>query len=197
VEDHETIILNTSEEAAHFVTGISGWVDREGRFWGNDERMARYSGSTHSVCKTCGNIYQRNAYCLPCHKRKEIECYNVKPKKPWDGQSPLYSHVYDMWFNEISEIEEYCEEHECIVDDLRLSIGEPVYMREIDSDYWEEDLPEEQHLHDCDERLSLLVEAVNKYIREEKPYYTWEAGKFAAIIGMERSSGLDAQEKPQ
>jgi hypothetical protein len=37
----EKIILPESVEAAHFVTGISGWVDRDGVFWGKDERRVR------------------------------------------------------------------------------------------------------------------------------------------------------------
>ena len=52
------MILNTSDEAAHFVTGLSGWVSRHGHFYGNDERLARYDGCTHTVCE-CGK---------PCEK---------------------------------------------------------------------------------------------------------------------------------
>jgi hypothetical protein len=178
----ETIILDTSGEAAHYRTNIEGWVDREGRFCGKNERMARYSGCTHLVCGTCGEAYPRHAYCRPCSERKEIERYNARPKKLWDGQAPLYSHACDMWFNEISEIEECCEEHECTIDDLRLSIGEPVHPRQIGDDYWDDDLPEDMTLNDCDSDLSKLVEAVNQYIRETKPIISWTAGKFAALL---------------
>ena len=41
------IIMEDSPEAASIQT-VTGWVSRTGRFWGNDERMARFDGSTHN-----------------------------------------------------------------------------------------------------------------------------------------------------
>jgi len=32
------MVLYDSPEAAQFVTGVSGWADRHGRFWGNELR---------------------------------------------------------------------------------------------------------------------------------------------------------------
>ncbi len=49
----EQIVLNTSDEAASIKT-VTGWIDRYGRFWGDYERIARYSGCTHVACSECG-----------------------------------------------------------------------------------------------------------------------------------------------
>ena len=46
MNDIKQIILPESPEAASVQT-VTGWVSRTGRYWGNDERMARYDGSTH------------------------------------------------------------------------------------------------------------------------------------------------------
>lgn len=34
----EPVVLSTSDDAAKIVT-VTGWVDRQGRFWGNDENL--------------------------------------------------------------------------------------------------------------------------------------------------------------
>ena len=41
------IIMEDSPEAASIKT-VTGWVSRTGRFCGDDERMARFDGSTHN-----------------------------------------------------------------------------------------------------------------------------------------------------
>ena len=46
MNDIKKIILPESPEAASIQT-VTGWVSSNGRYWGNDEHMARYDGSTH------------------------------------------------------------------------------------------------------------------------------------------------------
>ena len=55
IKQEEKTILFTSDEAAKYTDGISGWVSRDGFFWGKDERAARYHGCTHVLCEDCGN----------------------------------------------------------------------------------------------------------------------------------------------
>ncbi|MEB2744543.1 hypothetical protein [Citrobacter portucalensis] len=47
----EKIVMMDSDEAASIQT-VTGWVDRQGRFWGKDENQARWCGATHRKCKT-------------------------------------------------------------------------------------------------------------------------------------------------
>lgn len=181
MKTEEKIVLATDPEAARFVTGISGWVDRGGRFWGDDERMARWCGSTHTQCE-CGNIYRRDSWCMPCHERKSIMRYTDMPRKRWDGTGMLYSDAADEWFSEWEEVMEYCENHECTIESLRLIICEPVYAREIQDDYWEEELPEDMGLSDCDEELARLVDQVNEYIRRKEVVLSWQPGEYAVEL---------------
>lgn len=46
----EKIVMMDSDEAASIQT-VTGWVDRQGRFWGGDEHQARWCGATHRKCK--------------------------------------------------------------------------------------------------------------------------------------------------
>ena len=46
----KSVIMYDSPEAASIKT-ITGWVSSAGRFWGDNEHMARYDGSTHMKCK--------------------------------------------------------------------------------------------------------------------------------------------------
>ena len=96
----EKIILAESDEAAKFVTGISGWVDRHRKFHGKSEEMARYYGSTHKKCKECKEAIIRIGYsfCANCQEKKDIERYNKLEKKVWDGESYLYSDRADVYF---------------------------------------------------------------------------------------------------
>jgi len=48
-KEPEKIVPYDSAEAASIQT-VTGWVSRSGRFWGNDEHMARYDGCTHRKC---------------------------------------------------------------------------------------------------------------------------------------------------
>ena len=178
----EKVIRYDSPEAARFVTNMQGWVDAKGYFWGNDSRsehMARFSSCTIMVCEKCGADYPNHSYCRPCSEKRQIERYNALPKKKWDGETPLYSDAADCWFFDPSELEDYCEEHECIRESLRLVICKPVYAREIESDYFCDELPEDQDLDDVDEELADLLEEVNKYIRKREKPLSWRPGKFA------------------
>lgn len=69
-------VLETSDEAATFVTGIEGWVDGNGRFWGKDERAARWNGCTHIICPGCKKETSKNyIYCPECREKSAAAQY--------------------------------------------------------------------------------------------------------------------------
>jgi hypothetical protein len=80
----QEMVLYDSPEAAQFVTGISGWVNRHGMFYGNGkdaEDMARWSGCTHKKCE-CGNIMEKRwTMCDVCRERNSIERYKDRERK--------------------------------------------------------------------------------------------------------------------
>ena len=175
--DNEHVLYN-SDKAAKFVTGIEGWVDRQGRFWGKDEHMARYSGCTHIDCKDCGKLIPVRGYtiCDECRNKKDIEKYNTMPRLKWDGMTPLYSDAADEYFFDEDGLRDYMEENGCSIESLRLIICKPNKFREIESDYFCEELPEDGELTaDLEEAL----DAFNEVIRSQPPA-SWSPGKYAA-----------------
>lgn len=173
-------ILYTSDDAAKFVTNISGWVDRHGNFWGKAEDSARYSGCTHKACPKCGNLTAKGyLVCADCREKKAIEIYNKKEKKEWDGNLLLYSDGTGDYFAEQEDVEDYVAENGCTLESLRLVICDSVQLRKVDEDYWCDDLPD-----DCEELPEAVLEALkelNAVIVEAAPV-SWIPGDFAAIL---------------
>ena len=100
------IILDTSEKAAKFVENISGWVDCNGRFFGNSknsESAARYSGCTHQACNDCGEPAEKMyTVCPPCREKRDVERYAQRELEEWDEKVPVYSPVADR-FTQLGE----------------------------------------------------------------------------------------------
>ena len=166
-------IFPESAEAAKFVTGISGWVDRKGVFFGADERLARYSGSTHRHCD-CGEVIEQRSYCKACVRSREIEKYQSAQKIEWDHKTPLYSQRNDVYLFDAGDLIGLMEE-------LELFVCEPVNLSEIQSDYWSDDLPEDGELPS---EVEAALEEFNAVIRKSEPV-SWRSGKFAAIVDLD------------
>ena len=179
--NNEKIILAESDEAAKFVTGISGWVDRHGNFHGKSEEMARYYSSTHRKCEECETAIIKRGYrfCADCKEKKDIERYSKLEKKVWDGEVYLYSDRDDIYLSDYQELHDYIDEREIEnVDSLRLIICEPEHLRELDADYWADDLPEDTELPDS---VLSALETFNASLKDAG-VVSWHPGKFAAII---------------
>jgi len=171
-------IFPESPEAATFKTGLSGWVDRNGIFWGEDERAARYAGSTHKKCE-CGAVIKNRSFCGDCSRAKDANKHREAEKITWDCETPLYSQIHDKYFFDEDELFDFM--HECNIknpDELELFICEPNYLSEINSDYWHDDLPEDGELPGD---VELFLDALNTAIRAAEPV-SWSPGKFAAIV---------------
>ncbi len=172
-------ILITSDEVAKFVTNIEGWIDRHGRFWGKDEHMARWSGCTHIICPECGRSTPKHyTICDVCREEKAIERYESKERKQWDGNIPLYSEAVDEYFSNQDDLNDYLENHECTVQSLRLIICEPVYLRQVNEDYFYDEFPEDE---DIPSDVANALEDLNETIRVNGPV-SWSPGKYAAIL---------------
>ena len=172
-------VLYTSDEAAKFVTNISGWVDRHGHFYGKDENAARYAGCTHIVCQDCGKPTRKGyLICSDCREKKAIERYKRREKKEWDGKTMLYSDATNDYFQDKDAVEEYIDENGCTLESLRLFLCEQVQLRTIEEDYWCDDLPDDGELPQ--EVLSALKE-LNDAIMDAEPV-SWEPGDFAALL---------------
>ena len=179
MENKEKQILYTSNEAAKHVTNIEGWVDINGRFCGKDEHMARWSGCTHIICPSCGKATPKNyTICSDCRNKKAIERYNKKGRVEWDNKTPLYSEAAGEFFFDSDEIYDYMEEANCSMKSLRLIICEPTKLRFLETDYWEDELPENGEIS---EEVMQAINDLNKLL-EDQPPASWHPGEFAAKL---------------
>jgi hypothetical protein len=174
----EKIVMYDSDEAAQFKTNISGWVSRDGHFFGTNERTARYSGCTHRKCETCGKLITKSyIICNDCYIISKKKQYDSLPKEVWNEEGGVYSEACDKYFWSWEEVDDYCEDEEIKESDLRLVICEPQYPRQIDDDYFCDELSEDGELPD---KIVKAMEAFNKVLKESLPL-SWYPSKKAVI----------------
>lgn len=175
------IILNTSQEAAKFVENTSGWVSRHGRFYGKDERAARWDGCTHVKCKDCGKQVPKSyLVCVDCHEKRAVARYDKLEKVEWDQEGLLYSDACGEFFRSWDEVAEFAEDHGVMMGGLRLVICEAVYLRGIDTDHWVDDMPDDWDGELPSDVMSAMNE-LNAAIKDAGPV-SWRPGKKAVIL---------------
>lgn len=168
-------IMFDSPEAAK-LKSLSGWV-ADGRFFGDNEDLARYAGCTHKICE-CGNeMVKHYTKCEPCRIKSARERFLSLPFAAWDGIVPLCIPGGDQYFFDSSEIDDYISDQkqsdEEFPDEIDLLICEPVPLRVIDFEHWSDDMHEDWEPSD---ELIAAVNALNKVI-EAQPTQTWLPGK--------------------
>ena len=176
-------ILNTSEEAAKFVENISGWVSRKGMFFGNNknsEMFARYDGCTHMACEDCGEPTRKMyTVCESCRDKRASLFYAKRERAEWDEKAPVYSEVADRYFYSWDEVNDYIEDNQPEkVDELRLIICDPVFLRPIDEDYWCDSLPEDGEMPD---EVSVAINNLNNLLKSVGPI-SYLPGKKAVLL---------------
>lgn len=173
----EQIVMRDSQEAAQHRTDIKGWVSRDGVYFGDDqnsERAARYSGCTHVPCDLCGApIPKSRVRCQDCRELTDTANYKAMPHAEWDGEAMLYSEVRDQYYSTPDDAAEDLDENQTL-DDLRLVICEPNYVRPLDSDYCCDELPEDG---DLPPEVEAAMEAFNQAVAGI--VLSWSPGKTA------------------
>ncbi len=166
MKKEQKIIMYASDEAAKQMT-VTGWVSSTGRFWGRDEHMARYEGSTHRLCD-CGEIMNKGwLKCQTCRDKQNNERFLALPFKEWDGETPLCLWHDDKYFFDSSDIDEYCDEQEVDPSELQLVWCEPMKLRKIDYDYWTDDMPE--NVDELPDEMLKLIDQMNEFIDGYSP----------------------------
>lgn len=186
----DNIVMYDSDEAAQYRTGLSGWVSRDGHFFGDGpqaEEAARYDGCTHRTCEQCGEPSRKGfTWCEACREKRDIERYAAMPRAAWDGVAMIYSEWADCYFDSPWEAEEYLGvlDSPATVGDLRLVICEPVYCPELSLDDFHDDLPEDG---DPPDELVAAIEAFNAATRGL--LMSWRPGSFALDLGDSPATG--------
>jgi hypothetical protein len=143
MKDVEPVILETDPDIVTYHTDITGWLDINRFFRGQDKAMTIYASITHKIC-ACGNLMEKfYTECSSCRHKDDVKRYNKYPFKEWNGTDIVYSDSADMYFSDAGEIEEYCEENDVKPEDLRLRLCKPNYISEIDGSQWDDMLPED------------------------------------------------------
>ena len=185
--DQQTIMYE-SDDAAGIKT-VTGWVSSSGRFWGEDEHMARYDGSTHRKCK-CGGVYSKGwTACQKCRDQKRMEVYLNMPFESYAGQ-PVVIFDNDIYFWNEDDIRDYCDNEGVEFAELDLVICEPNYVRPFEyGDYYHDECPEDHDFETIAPEITKKIEELNKFITEKAQILSWTAGKY-------RTSFQPSQEAP-
>lgn len=177
MNDNKPVVLPSDANAATYRTDIKGWVSRHGRFYGNDERTARYDGSTHGVC-SCGAVTKKSRlFCPSCEDKRDLERWLALPVVEWDGMTPLCED--DTYFFSYDDVISHCDSNLVNPSDLRLVLCKPNYAAHLDASYWEGDLAEDR---DVPEWLEKAIEAFNEVIAAQREPLSWSAGKFRVVL---------------
>lgn len=170
------IVMSDSPEAAKLRT-VTGWVSRLGHFYGDDERIARYDGCTHRPCETegCGKPTEKHwIYCDDCREKRDLERYWKRPAAPWDGSQMIFAEGNDQYYSDLESFLDDFAGDDIKPEDMRPMLCEPNIAREVESDYWQDEMAEDGELPG---ELEAALEVLNKVIREGKFALSWSAGK--------------------
>lgn len=194
----QTIILQSSAEAATYRTDICGWVSRDGRYYGNDsgaERTARYAGSTHSECRECGAICDKGyTLCDNCRGKAELARFLALPRAPWDGVQMIYSDAKDRYYNTLEDALEDFEE-DTPADEMRLLLCEPNRPRLLEEDFFADEMPEDGDYYSLPKELQEAIEAYNAVAKNCSPL-SWHPGKVALDLGTDIAAAAIGEKMP-
>ncbi|EHE7802992.1 hypothetical protein ACLIAG_004363 [Enterobacter hormaechei] len=179
----EKIVMMDSDEAASIQT-VTGWVDRQGRFWGGDEHQARWCGATHRKCKNKPDehpIHSTHGYCEECHRESRQAKFATYERAVWAGE-PLVIFDSDQYFFDAESLADYCYEHSLLPSELQLMICEPNYPPEFDLEqHCEEIMPDGEDYYCLPQDVRDAAEALNKALKESAPV-SWSASNRVAIV---------------
>jgi len=180
---HQPIVMMDSDEAASIKT-VTGWVSRDGFFFGDNEHAARYAGATHRWCSGgCGSAVPKNALtiCNACHRLKRTERFMALPIEPWNGE-PLCVFDDDTYFfdGDVDAIAEWAEEHEIQPDAMQLVKCAAVYAEEVDpGDIYADEIPEDGEVPAY---VGDAFAALNEALRKKTTPICWRAADIRVDI---------------
>lgn len=179
------MIFADSPESATLMT-ITGWVSRNGQFFGDNEVLARNVGATHRRCEKHGP-FPVNAYCRQCSDERQAATFNAMPEVTWDGDSPLFSFRGEFFYDREALADHVADQENPAeyLADMQLVVAVPQYATEVDPvDLYQDLLPED--IDEVPPAIQKAFDALNAAIREHKEPLSWTEGKQRAIVTLEQ-----------
>lgn len=172
------------EDAASRVTA-TGWACNTCHRWYGDaegaEHLARWCCATDLPCECGGRLRKPWSACESCREQRSAERWAKLPREEWDGTTPLYSEELQRFLWDEDEVWEAIEEAGGDTEALRLCLCRPQPPRELDLDYWEDDLPEDGDYLDLPDELREAVDVLNEVIKRQS-VLSWWATQTAAVL---------------
>lgn len=189
-DERYEIIPFDSPKAAQRIN-VTGWVSRDGYFYQNDERTARFSGCTHVKCSDCSALVPKTRLtCDYCQEKKDNERYAAMDKEEWDGFTPLVLFNTGIYFWSREDIDEYCRQTGIKIQSLKLVLCEGVDGPEFNPDDFLADyLPEG---NDMPEGIRTAATLLNRAIAAAG-VLSWHQGSTAAIIPETKNSAASTE----
>jgi RNA polymerase subunit RPABC4/transcription elongation factor Spt4 len=157
------------EDAAEEAT-VTGWVCKTcRRFWGTDERMARWCCANSIACKKCdGRIDDSYTVCRSCRDAEKHARWGKYQAVDWDGVTPLCVYDSDKFLFSADDLASWLDDRgEIPLDDVRLVLCQRVEYREFEvSDFISDSLPDNYDYELDDQKIN---DAVNDWIRDNAP----------------------------
>lgn len=188
----EEITMIDGPDAATFESRtLTGWWSKSGYFFGDkqgSEESARYNGATHKKCD-CGNVVGKTwTYCNQCRSKKDYEKMMSMPFVEWDMATPLYSDKYDKYFFDLDGVYQLLDDDEELNpgDEINLIVCRPQKFRHLDSSFWEDVLPSEDHGGDGElpKVMQEKIDELNKII-DTVPAASWLPGNQRTSVILE------------
>ncbi len=174
-------ILYDSPKAAQLRT-VTGWVSSLGKFFGNDEDLARYNGSTHRVCQVdpSHGEHATRGYCDKCRSQKDRARFAAMPKKSYeDAAFPLTLFDGDDWFYDEDELIDWLVDHGIAPEDAELVEGVQDRFKEIDKDDVIDSLGAERY--ELPQEIADAIDALNRLLAAT-PSGLYQMGKVAVTL---------------
>ena len=96
--------------------------------------------------------------------KEQIQWYDKLSYRPWNGKTTVVTAFDDKFFYDVEEFTDWCYENEIDPGSIPLVHADPIYMREVEEDYWEDCFAEDYTFpKDIKEKLDALNKAIREY----------------------------------
>lgn len=177
---NEEIIFPDDARAAKLVD-VPVWKSRKGNYF-LTEQSARYDGATHHKCELCEKPQERPyVFCAEHLKESRDKKFYAYEVVEWDEETPLCLFDTDQCFYSHDDAGEYAFEHGLKLEDLQLVLCKPVKLKQIDEDYFADELPDDYNLAQVSSTLIEKLNEVNQFISTLPPA-SWREGNKRVIL---------------